>query len=482
MARWHSCNVLQTTPVGRRLWRFESRKSGPVVDKEQTLASGQPLPQGQVGKGWTALWQPKLNVAWLPPEQVFLRVIHLPQADAAETRAMIEFQLEKLSPIPVTQLVWSFHLLPGGPVPPPAAPAAPDAGAETTATAAPVVPPQTVIVVMVARGVVEELLGKLEANGFRADRLEVPLLDLLQPPTGIDDGAWIYPDPASGRALVAWWQGRTLQQIGLLHLPADRKQTDGLREQLSQMTWAGELEGWLKAPPRWHLVADATIAAEWQTLFSQALDQPVRPEPPPPAAELALATVRRTTRPDSTGNLLPPEYQVRYQQQFHDRLWMRGLIAAGVVYGVFVAIYFVGLTWMQFQTGKVESRHAELGRSYTNVMQLKARYTILKQRQDLKYAALDCWRVTAELLPAGATLDALDFRDGSKLAISGTAPAGDANAIIDFNTAMSKAVVGDQKLFSKVESPVIQQNLQDRAHPMVTWNFSCELNHPEDTP
>ena len=35
--------------------------------------------------------------------------------------------------------------------------------------------------------------------------------------------------------------------------------------------------------------------------------------------------------------------------------------------------------------------------------QLKAQLDILQNRQALKYASLDCWRKTAELLPDGVT-------------------------------------------------------------------------------
>jgi len=56
-----------------------------------------------------------LNVAWLPSEEVFLRVIELPKSNFEETRSMVELQLEKLSPMPVAQIVWAIHILPSAP-------------------------------------------------------------------------------------------------------------------------------------------------------------------------------------------------------------------------------------------------------------------------------------------------------------------------------------------------------------------------------
>src|SRR5262249_58909414 len=130
---------------------------------------------------WTSLWQPKLNVAWLPPEEVFIRVAQFPQSTPEETRAMVELQLEKLSPIPVTQAVWTMHILPGS------------SGSRTPqAEGAKLENLQTVVVVIVARNVVEQFLGQLEGQGYQADRLELPLIDQLEATPVAEDGAWIY--------------------------------------------------------------------------------------------------------------------------------------------------------------------------------------------------------------------------------------------------------------------------------------------------
>ena len=138
MARWNSCNVLQTAPEARRLWQFDAKGGGFALSREN---SGQPdaaLPGRTVNKTWSSLWQPKLNVAWLPPESVFFRVAQFPKSSFDETLSMVEFQLEKLSPIPVTQIVWTLHVMP-----------------QTSGDL------QTVVVVIAARSAVEDYLGKL---------------------------------------------------------------------------------------------------------------------------------------------------------------------------------------------------------------------------------------------------------------------------------------------------------------------------------
>src|SRR5205823_11180769 len=154
--RLHSCNVLRVGPDARHLWQFATGNSQVNVNAEQRLVPPTPLPGRLVNKDWRALWQKKLNVAWLPAVQVFLRVVHLPKCDPAELRSMVELQLEKLSPLPVNQIVWSFELV------------AQSAGDL-----------QTVIVTIAERNLVEDFLGKLESDGYLADRLDLPFVHQL---------------------------------------------------------------------------------------------------------------------------------------------------------------------------------------------------------------------------------------------------------------------------------------------------------------
>ncbi|MGD0743579.1 MAG: hypothetical protein ABSA45_00340, partial [Verrucomicrobiota bacterium] len=315
MARWHSCNVLQIAPDANRLWQFDAKGGGFVLNREH---GGSSLPARFVAKSWSSLWQPRLNVAWLPPESVFLRVIELPKSNFDETLAMVELQLEKLSPMPVTQIVWTMHLLSASAAlrrdePPPE-------GGEAAAGNL-----QTIIVVIAARSAVEEFLGKLEGRGFMADRLEVPFLDQLemdgatrQPEA--EAGVWIYPLllGSQNAALVAWWCGGALRNLSFVALPPAGDRAAELKKQLALQAWSGELDGWLTAPPNWHLVADPVNAAEWEKVLREGLGEPVRVSPPLPPADLAGRTARRAAAASERANLLPAEFSGRYHQQFVD--------------------------------------------------------------------------------------------------------------------------------------------------------------------
>src|SRR5882724_1052878 len=455
MSRWNSCNVLQIVPDASRLWQFDAKGGNFVLAREQKTAAGELLPSRFVGKSWSSLWQPKLNVAWLPPEEVFLRVIELPKSNFEETRSMAELQLEKLSPMPVAQIVWAIHILPSAP---------PDL--------------QNVVVVIASRIAVEEFLGKLEARGFLADQLEVPMLDQLAATPALGDGAWIYAGMrGQNSALVAWWSGGVLCNLSFIVLPANGGRAKSLREQLAQISWSGELEGWLTAQPKWHLMADAVTAADWENLLRETLNEPVQVMPPIPAAELAAYTARRAA---TTGNgLLPAEFSDRYREQFRDRLWLHGLYITGIVYVIFVAIYFAATTVLGYKTRAGEHQVAQIAGDYTNVLELKARYEVLKERDQLKYAALDCWKIVAEQLPESITLQRFSFSSDT-LTLSGIAPQDQFNTLLEFNSAMKKAALNGKPIFNLEGGKDISPRVAGNNY---NWSFTLQLaNTEEKTP
>ena len=459
MARWNSCNILQIAPDANRLWRFDAKGGDFVLDREQKIPGGELLPSRWVAKSWSSLWQPKLNVAWLPPENVFLRVIELPKSSFEETQAMVELQLEKLSPMPVAQIVWTIHILP------------------SSATDL-----QSVVVIIAGRAAVEEFLGKLEKDGYLADRLEAPMLDQLEATPATEDGAWIHAG-ARGKdaALVAWRSNGALRNLCLVVLPPEVERAKSLKDQLAQLCWAGEMEGWLTEPPKWHLVADPVNAAEWERLLREALDDPVRVVEPPPPAELAARTARRAASLSGAA-LLPAEFSARYHQQFVDRLWLRGLVTTGILYAIGVVIYFCAVGWLGHQTRQVESDAAKISNDYTNVLQLKARYEVLVVRQQLKYAALDCWKIVAEQLPAGLSLQRSSFSDGQKLTLNGVCAPDQISQILGegkFYDAIRKAKLNGQDVF---EPSAIESLVYNQSGNQDNWHFTLQLKHTEAVP
>ena len=444
MARWNSCNIFQLDHGARHLWQFSNKFA---LQKEEAKLANETLSNKLFDKDWQTLFQPRLNVAWLPSDKVFLRALQLPKADFAETQSMVDLQLEKISPLPVTQIVWSFELLP-----------------HTDGEM------QTAIVIVVARSVVEEFLGQLESQGYMADRLELPLIDVLQATKVTGDGVWIYPSDA-GPCLVAWWYGNVLQNISLISLPKGEQRGALLQNQLVQIMWAGELEGWITSPPKFHIVAHGEVAEEWRRYVPS--EHAVEIVPPPSATEIATRTARRAGVERARVPLLPPEYNARYKQRFVDRLWMRGLGAVVLMYVFGVLIYFGFVQFASFQLGGLEEQIASLSGQYTNTLRLKERVKVLQDQMDLQFAGLDCYKAIADKLPPELTLDSMNFDKGRKLTLSGTAPKDSIRPITDFNEEMRKVTTANnQPLFSKVNPP----NINPRPGGQdVSWHFPCEL-------
>ena len=459
--RLHSCNVLDSTPVERHLWHFTVERDDVKLQREETVAGVAPLPAKLISKDWHELVQPKLNIAWLPAHSVFLRVVQLPKVDRTELLSMLEFQLEKLSPLPVPQIVWSAEVLPSA--------------AENM---------QTAIVCIVSRDVVEQFLGAAEQQNYLADRLEVPQLNQILADGVCEDGAWIYAGsgPESDICTVAWWAGGTLHELHVLRLPqppADGAVIDAkefrsrfLQENLMQVAWAGELEGWLTMPVKWHFVADDQSGNVADALFYGWNDALPDRHAALDRKGLARFTARRAARQEPGADLLPADFATKYHQQYVDRLWMRGLGAVVALYTVGVMIYMAALQVLNYKSTQVTAQVAGLANTYTNVLRLKERVGILQEQLNLKYAALDCWKVTAELLPADFTLISLQFGRGGTLQLSGTAPPGEEQKVIDYNEAMRDATINGKRLFQSVTPPTTQS----RSAQYLNWNFECRLD------
>ncbi|MCU0772497.1 MAG: hypothetical protein MUE94_12135 [Verrucomicrobia bacterium] len=456
--KWPSCNVFQAGSDRHRVWRFDLKGRRYVARGTETFPAGQPLPTGQTGGGWQSLVQPKLNVAWLPASQVFLRVVQLPQCSPEELAPMVELQLEKLSPLPTNQMVWKVDSLGDG-----------EAGL------------QTVLVTMAELDAVEKFLGTLEAARLFVNRLDVPAVDQLLALKPESDGAWILPGLTGvpHKALVAWWFGGRLRSLGLIELPAEGNRGAALRDQLLQMAWAGEIEGWLGSAPRWHLVVGLEGQEPWLTVLNEGLQGQIEVVAATEPGELALSCANRAAQSGArVRGLLPEAYATRYRQQATDRLWMRGLGALLVLYLAGLLAYFAVLGVENWRLGSVQKEVRQLGPAYTNALELKATFDVLNDLQELKYAALDCWKLTSELVPSGVQLDGLNFSDGAKLTLSGTAPEDAVSDLIDFSAALRNVKVEGKPLFRPEEGEQLSYKKSPRG-PEVSWNFTLVLKRSE---
>jgi hypothetical protein len=141
-----------------------------------------------------------------------------------------------------------------------------------------------------------------------------------------------------------------------------------------------------------------------------------------------------------------------------------------------VMVYFARLEWELYGTRAVEQDAAIQGPIYTNALQLKAKYQLLTEREDLKFAALDCWKAVAELLPDGVTLEGYNFNDGKKLTLSGTAPADQTKRLLDFDADIRKVAPNGQPLFDPNAGDHVTWDVRGG---VVSWHCVLELKRTE---
>ena len=457
--KWNDCNVIQVFPDLKRLWHFNVTDKQVSQKAKLNHTEETPIPPKQVEQTWRQFLQKRLNIAWLPAEHLFLRVVHLPKGeDLDETRQMLEFQLEKLSPVPVNQIVWSFETLP-----------CPDPGQ------------QTVLLALAENSSIETLLGELEASGFQADRIESPLIHPLSTTHFDQDCVRVHlqeHDEDFFDCIISWHINGWTQHVGLSKLPKSDQGAKLLIDNLNNTAWSGELEGWISEVPELRFVGGEDVPTSWVEAAKSWTSKEIHNEPAPDEDEQAHTSAERATRSLSSTNLMLEDVRTKYRQQYIDGLWMSSLGGIALVYIFGVLLYFVALEWRRGESIDLQTGLRSKANSYTNAMQLQAKVNILQEQVDLKYSALDCLKVISEMMPDGMSLLSFNFRQGKVLTLRGNVPTDESIKVTDYHGFLIDAKVGENPLFSSVSDPTISNATGRRRStdaPMSTWSFNCEL-------
>ena len=461
--KWSSCNLLEPATEGSRLCQFSVSSKKVKLSGDLRVADLIELPAKAVGKDWRDLLSRKLNIATLPPEKVFLRVVELPECEPDELLPMVEFQIEDLSPLPMAQAVWSAEAVPGS------------TGTEGN---------QTVLVMIAERGVVEDRLDELEAVNYLADRVEVPLLRELVPGEPREDGAHIQlvQGADSVLALVSWWFDGRLRDVNSFNLPDTAASRDELVEKINSVALAGEVAGWMPDEPACHLAKRGDVAADWNTALAKCFGR-IREVEPMSEVDLATAAVEFTARTTAPGLMLE-DYSARNRQRFQDGLWMQGIKGAVALMLMGLCIFFAYGSWLQGNLEDLNQQVREDGAEYTNALSLKAKMQTLKKQEALKTAALNAWSEVAIGLPGELKFTQLMFSSdrtlegntSRKLRIVGTADDGKETFIDDYNLVLARMEVKGregQKLFSSV-SP--GPSRKDPRKKLTTWSVECKFD------
>lgn len=447
--RENVCHVLVDGDKTGQVLIFERTKDGVKEAGQVAVPSNGAVPAKVGARDWQLLLKPRLDVAWMSGEDVCLRLIELPTSDPAEVASMVDIQLEKISPLPPSQVVAGFEVLG----------ALPSGGV-------------SVLVVIAPRSAVEARLDALRARGFVVDRLDVAMARELAS-QATEDGLWIITDPGEtlGLLITAWRTGGQWRQVDVLRIPAGESAGEVLVSSLTRVAWAAELDGWLTGSvPRVRLVTGNTMGQQLEGPLSEWSGQTVDRR----SLREARVTAADTAREALAGRgltLVPVETATRNRQAFVDRLWVRGLGTIGVTYLVLVLGY---LAWLNYQKGILEEEKVNLkglANHYTNALRLKDQVLILEEQVNLRFAALDCWKVAVEKLPSSMTLSTMNFVRGKTLRLDGMVDPSAREDVTKYNSELAAVEVRGQKLFGSVKPA--QQTVRGT---VATWSFEAELN------
>ena len=447
----HACNVLSLRQGQRHLYHFAVNKGGAVPAGLWEAAADKPLPANVVSRDWRLLIRSRLDIAWMPPESVVLRAVQLPACAPGELAGMIEFQLEKLSPMPPAQVVWTVESV-----------AHPDATQ------------QTALVTIAARSAVEAFVETLEQGGYMPDRIELPMVRRLLSKPVQGDLLRIVLDGSGAQqvALLGWWTDSVLRDVSMIRLPVQGA-AQLLLAQLSGTAWAAELDGWLAALPPVTVVAAESEAAPLIESLQGWCARTVSIEPPGAEPDLARLTASHALQP-SPASLIPEEVRTRQRRQYVDSLWVKGLTALAMTYLAGVFVYLAVLTYQKSSVDTLRNETRSMALQYTNTLQLKARVRVLQEQVALRFAALDCWNAVVEKLPEALTLVQLDFKNGRTLLISGNASEGDRAEVTRFNDLLRAVSSEGKTLFSEVKPATMTPR-----GSLLAWSFEAELRREE---
>ena len=459
---WSSCNLIEPAIEGSRLWQFSASSKKVRLSGDLRVPENEEPPAKVVSKTWTDIFSRKMNIATIPTEEVFLRVVNLPECEPEELLPMLEFQIEELSPLPLAQVVWSAEKVPG---------ATNENGN------------QTVIVMIASRDSVESRLTDLESLGFLADRVEVPKLREFFAIESRDDGSHIQliQGADSVLAVISWWFEGQLRDVNSFNLPDQEASREALVEKINRVTWAGEVSGWMPAEATCHLAKCGDVSADWQEALTRCFGGRIREVKPMSEVDLATATVEYATKTAAPGFMLE-DYSKRYRQRFQDSLWMEGIKGAVAMLLLGLVAYFGYGNYLQSKLDDLVLQAKREGAQYTNALSLKARVETLEKRKALKFAALEAWYKVSVELPQELKFSELTFtsdrtlsgKTSRQLRIRGSADTGTKNLIFNYQEALTRMEARDgNTLFSEVSSDGTREDTRKK---QLTWALTCNFD------
>jgi hypothetical protein len=447
------CNIVYRDNDSILLKSYSTRGKSASRIREIIAAENEAFPKIRYDKTWRDSFSPKLNVALIPSSEVFFRILSLPTTDVSEIPDMIELQLERISPLPVNQIFWTYELLPG-------------LNSGSTATT-------NTLVCIVEQKAVYNLASDLESRHFYPDRIAPDNLIHFTGPPRRRELLRIITSNVTSRfeCLIQWWVEGELHNISQIQEESMEKMIAQVEQEIRQTYWAGQMEGWVDELPPLQIECPTEQHAHWNAL-KEALDvSSMSLQETDSTEELDSRLAGLYARGDVRCDFQPGDLKKAYQSRQFDSQWMSALGALAVLYLIGLAGYFLLLNRAQAEFRGVRSNISAISGVYTNALKLDEQIRITQNQLDLRYAALDSWKAVVEVLPEELNFRQFKFSKGESLLISGQGPYGKNSLVNTYVDALGKLRDGDDTpLFTDVQAKPIQN-----ARGAMNWSIEAML-------
>jgi len=349
-------------------------------------------------------------------DQLLTRVIKVPPVPDDEIPGMIRLQLDKISPFPVEEMVFSHELL-----------------TETPEE-------RTILLAAVKEDVVDRLENTIGAAGLSSARVDIAVLGwwrLLKDARVVHEvgrHVMLVQDGSSIEMLVA----QNGVPIEFRSLPKSDDWGGEIAEEISYTLMSQELEhgaGGTTLISIWH--ADPLPAALTQRLKDECLCDVVAKalsELPP----LSEGIARRAIPADGPGIDLTPE---SWRQTEKARVFKRKLFLVAELLLAFwffgVGVILGGVYYQQWLLGKLEDRKAEWDKPAEAVREMARRVRMINKYTQRTHSAIECLREVSVLLPTGLELTSFSYKKTESLKVSGKA--GVVSQVYEFKKTLDKS-------------------------------------------
>lgn len=359
-----------------------------------------------------------------PGDRALMRVLDLPTEDRSEVPSMVELQIDKISPFPVDNLLYSYEVLlerPGL---------------------------TRVLVAGMPREDVDKLVAPLREAGRLPARVDLSLMGwwrLLRDRLEVaGDGRCLALVIEPGEtACLAAEGGSPILLRSLPPLGADESSARELADEVAFTLTTLDREWGPSANTRvlvFHL-GDAPSA--WITLLQQATGRSVDARPLDAAVPLSEGMALRAWEQAEAGglNLAAPEWKERATAR---RMQRRLLAAVGAVAGLWLLAVggFLAADRMdQQRVARLKERLQKLKAPTQHVREVKERVESLRQYGDRTHSAIECLREVCVVLPPGVELSSFTYKKGENVSMRGSAEAANASKVYDFLEGLQRSPI-----------------------------------------